>query len=79
MKSTFSIATKQRHIPWLHFYLQATVNNFGYVTLTFSLMVPVICRRIFTAAFFVLWIDVGFAVVVPERIENDIIFLIVGT
>ena len=62
----FLIGTKQRHVPWLHFYPLKTVNNFGYVWLTYSLKVHGICRRIFSAVVCLLWIEVGFAVILPE-------------
>ena len=62
----FLIVTKQRHVPWLHFYPLKTVNYFGYVWLTYSLKVHGICRQIFSAVVCLLWIEVGFAVILPE-------------
>ena len=46
METGFSIVPNKLRVPQIHFYLLKTVNNFGYVRLTFSLMVHGICRRI---------------------------------
>lgn len=70
IETTFLIVTKQLHLPLLHFYLPTAANNFGYIRLTFSLMVHGICTDVFLAVNCFHSIEVGFAVMILKSMKK---------